>query len=46
MGEDIAARVGIEEKKLLLFDDFTCIQQGNTIGKVSKEVIQQCKKSN
>ena len=44
--EDIAARVGIEEKKLLLFDDFTCIQQGNKIGRVSNETIQQCKKSN
>ncbi len=44
--EDIAARVGIEEKKLLLFDDFTCIQQGNKLDKVSNETIQKCKKSN
>ena len=45
-GEGIAARVGIEEKKLLLFDDFTCIQDGNRIGKVSNKAIRQCKKSN
>lgn len=44
--EDIAARVGIEEKKLLLFDDFICIQQGNKLDKVSNETIQKCKKSN
>lgn len=44
--EDIAARVGIEERKLLLFDDFTCIQQDKVLGKVSTATIQQCKKSN
>ena len=46
MDEDIAAPYGIEDKKLLLFDDFVCWDEGCYIGEVSKEVISQMRKSN
>ena len=41
MDEDIAAPYGIEDKKLLLFDDFVCWDEGCYMGEVSKEVISQ-----
>lgn len=46
MDDDIAGRIGIEDKKLLLFDDFTCWDEGCYMGEVSKEVIAQMRKSN
>lgn len=46
MDEDIVCPVGLEDKKLLLFDDFNCWDEGVLIGKVSKEVIEQLRKSN
>ncbi len=46
MDEDIAAPYGIEDKKLLLFDDFVCWDEGCYMGEVSKEVISQMCKSN
>lgn len=42
----IAGRIGIEDKKLLLFDDFVCWDEGCYMGEVSKEVIAQMRKSN
>ena len=46
MDEDIVCPVGLEDKKLLLFDDFNCWDEGVLIGNVSKEVIEQLRKSN
>lgn len=45
MDEDIVCRYGVEDKKLLLYDDFRCWDEGCLIGKVSKEVIAQMRKS-
>ena len=38
--------IGLEEKKLLLFDDFTCWGEGCLVGQVSEETIAQMRKSN
>lgn len=46
MDEDIVCTIGQEDKKLLLFDDFTCWDEGCYIGPVSPEVIQQIRKAN
>jgi len=43
---DIVCTIGQEDKKLLLFDDFDCWDEGVWIGKVSPEVIQNLRKSN
>ena len=46
MDEDIVCTVGQEDKKLLLFDDFNCWDEGCLMGKVSPEVIAQMRKCN
>ena len=46
MDEDVICTIGMEDKKLLLFDDFICWDEGCYIGKVSPEVIEQMRKSN
>ena len=46
MDEDVVCRIGQEDKKLLLFDDFNCWDEGMYMGRVSKEVIAQLRKSN
>lgn len=46
MDEDIVCPIGLEDKKLLLFDDFLCWDEGCLIGKVSKETIRKMRKSN
>ena len=46
LDEDIACGFGVDEKKLLLFDNFECIDEGVLIGKVSREVIEQMPKCN
>lgn len=46
MDEDVVCRIGQEDKKLLLFDDFNCWDEGCLMGKVSPEVIEQMRKSN
>ena len=46
MDDDIVCRIGQEDKKLLLFDDFKCWDEGVYMGIVSKEVIEQMRKSN
>ena len=43
---DIVCRIGQEDKKLLLFDDFYCLNEGELIGKVCPEVINQMRKCN
>ncbi len=44
--DDILCRVGQEDKKLLLFDNFNCITEGCWVGEVSPDVIAQMPKSN
>ncbi len=44
--EDIVCPFGLEDKKLLLFDNFKCWDEGCLIGNVSKETIQKLRKSN
>ena len=46
MDDDIAGPIGLEDKKLLLFDDFVCWDEGCYMGEVSKKVIAQMRKSN
>ncbi len=44
--DDVVTTTGIEDKKLLLFDDFGCWDEGEYLGEVSKEVIKQMRKAN
>ena len=46
MDDDIVCRVGQEEQKFLLFDDFSCWDEGVYMGQVSPEVIAQMRKVN
>lgn len=46
MDEDIVCTIGQEDKKLLLFDDFMCLDEGVLMGKVCPEVIAQMRKCN
>ena len=46
MDEDIVCTIGSEEKKLLLYDDFSCWDEGCYMGQVSKGVIDQMRKCN
>ena len=43
---DVVCTIGQEDRKLLLFDDFLCIDEGVVMGKVSPEVISEMPKSN
>ncbi len=46
MEDDIVTTIGLEDKKLLLFDDFTCWDEGEYIGTVNADTIAQLRKSN
>lgn len=46
MEEDIVCACGIDDRKLLLYDNFTCLDEGTVIGKVCDDVISQMRKSN
>lgn len=46
MDEDIICPIGLEDKKLLLYDDFRCWDEGVLMDNVSKTVISQMRKSN
>ena len=46
LDEDVACPYGVDDRKVLLFDNFTCMNEGEILGKVSKEVIEQLPKSN
>ena len=41
MDEDIICPIGMEDQKLLLFDDFNCWDEGCLMGQVSPDVIAQ-----
>lgn len=44
--DDVITTMGVEDKKLLLFDDFGCWDEGEYIGAVSKAAIERMRKSN
>ena len=46
LDEDIVCRIGQEDKKLLLFDDFHCLDEGEIIGQVCPETIEKMRKCN
>ena len=46
MDDDIVCPYGQEDKKLLLFDDFKCWDEGLFMGNVSDKVIAKMRKSN
>ena len=46
MDDDVLCPMGENGEKLLLFDDFSCYDDGCYIGKVSKEVIAKMPKEN
>ena len=46
MDDDIVCTIGMEDQKFLLFDDFSCWDEGVYMGQVSKEVIAQMRKVN
>ena len=46
LDEDVACTIGQEDKKLLLYDNFSCFDNGVYVGQVSPEVIKQMPKSN
>jgi hypothetical protein len=46
LDEDLLCPYGIEDKKWILADHFTCINQGEIMGEVSSKVIEQMPKAN
>ena len=46
MDDDIACFYGVDDRKLILFDDFKCFDEGTYMGTVSKETIKQMRKAN
>lgn len=46
MDEDVICPIGLEDKKLLLYDDFCCIDEGTILGRVSKDAIRLMRKCN
>lgn len=46
MTEDVVCNIGMEESKLLLYDDFRCWDEGVLVGTVGADTIKQLRKSN
>ena len=44
--DDVVCTYGREDAKLLLFDDFSCWDEGVYVGQVGKETIAQLRKAN
>ena len=44
MDDDVVCGIGVDERKLLLFDDFKCFDEGTYMGTVSKETIKTMRK--
>ncbi len=44
--DDIACKYGVDNKKAVLFDDFTCYEDGEIIGTVCRETLESLPKSN
>lgn len=47
LAEDVVCPIGKEDRKILLFDDFTCIDHDGVVrGKATPEVLAQMPKAN
>ena len=46
MDEDVICPYGIDDRKAILADNFTCISDGEVMGTVSPEVIAKMPKTN
>ena len=46
LDDDVICTIGQEDKKLLLYDDFSCFDGGVYVGEVSPETIKQMRKTN
>ena len=46
LDDDVVCTIGQEDRKLLLFDNFNCFDDGVYVGEVSPEVIKQMPKKN
>lgn len=46
VADDIVCPIGVYDKKVLLFDNFTCIDNGEIIGQVSPQAIEKLPKCN
>ena len=46
MDDDVVCPCGLEDKKLLLYDDFICWDEGEYIGTVGEETIKRLRKAN
>ena len=46
LDDDVVCNVGLEDRKLLLFDNFSCFDEGCYVGPVNRETIKQLRKSN
>ena len=46
MDEDVICPYGIDDRKAILADNFTCISDGEIMGTVSKEIIEKMPKVN
>jgi hypothetical protein len=46
LDDDVVCTIGQEDRKLLLFDNFICFDDGVYVGEVSPEVIERMPKKN
>ena len=46
LDDDVVCTIGQEDRKLLLFDNFSCFSDGVYMGEVCREVIAKMPKSN
>ena len=46
LDDDIICPYGVDDRKAILFDNFTCIDEGCIVGQASEEVIKQMPKYN
>ena len=46
LDDDVVTTIGVEDRKLLLYDNFTCFDEGVYVGEVSPDVISQLRKCN
>ena len=46
LDDDVVCTIGVEDRKLLLFDNFTCLKEGEYMGEVSKETIEKMQRTN
>lgn len=46
LDDDVICGYGVDDRKLILADNFTCITDGEIMGKVSPEIIEKMPKSN